>query len=82
MGFLQTISTTLYGLDLNKNYFLSNLEKLNHSITIHLPDAEGLMKGSFDEKYAAYFQDLLGGYEKLFSRGLIHDQFFFVSNWE
>ncbi len=76
MGFSQTISTTLYGYDENKKYFLRNLPKFNHSITIHLPDAEGLMKGSFDEDYSIYFSDLLNEYERLKEKRLIHDQFF------
>ena len=43
-GYVESISTTLIGDQQAINYFITNMEKFV-SITIHLPDYNGLMKG-------------------------------------
>jgi len=75
MGFAQAISTTLYGLKTNQEYFIENLQKFNHSITLHLPDAGGLMKGDFNERYSDFFSALIERYYYLREKQLISDAF-------
>lgn len=64
-GFFQAISTTLYGRKEAQEYFINNLYKFNKSITLHLPDGEGLMKGDFNDKYANYLKNIFEKYIEL-----------------
>lgn len=69
-GFLQTISTTLYGRKEAQEYFINNLYKFNNGITLHLPDSEGLMKGDFNDKYADFLKKVLEKFTELKGKGL------------
>jgi len=51
LGYKQIISTTLYGLKENQQFFIDNLELFSEGINLHLPDSSKLMKGKFTEKY-------------------------------
>ena len=58
-GLPQLISTTLCGTKKSTAYFVENVDKFSAGISLHVPDNEGLMRGRFDESYAAQLQKVL-----------------------
>ena len=66
-NYKQIISTTLVGKSESKEFFKNNLESFS-SISLHLPDNEGLMKGKFDCSYEAYLDELVNKLIKIFEK--------------
>ena len=79
LGYKQIISTTLYGLKENQQFFIDNLELFSEGINLHLPDSSKLMKGKFTDEYFKYVESvfirLLEINSKYFDLFLIGDEF-------